>query len=105
MAEPGGNDDDDENSCPGLSDVLVEPIADALKAKAPELPAVLVAKLLRQRPLDQAVAKPSSSVWLIKKTAPFVARNGPDFEAKIAKNYANNPKFSFFEPSDPLYCM
>ena len=38
---------------------------------------------------------------IIDKTATFVARNGPEFEARILKNEQNNTKFSFLQANDP----
>lgn len=38
---------------------------------------------------------------IIDKTASFVARNGPEFEARIQQNEQNNPKFNFLRPGDP----
>lgn len=35
------------------------------------------------------------------KTAGFVARNGPEFEARIQSNEQNNPKFNFLKQGDP----
>ncbi|KAJ1624926.1 Pre-mRNA splicing factor PRP21 like protein-domain-containing protein [Pavlovales sp. CCMP2436] len=46
---------------------------------------------------------PAEIKTIIDKTALYVARNGPDFEAMIVKNNAANPKFSFLKPSDPFY--
>lgn len=40
---------------------------------------------------------------IIDKTALYVARNGPEFEAMILKNNAENPKFSFLKPGDPFH--
>eukprot|EP00698_Gefionella_okellyi_P005528 TRINITY_DN15041_c0_g1_i1.p1 TRINITY_DN15041_c0_g1~~TRINITY_DN15041_c0_g1_i1.p1 ORF type:complete len:741 (+),score=214.30 TRINITY_DN15041_c0_g1_i1:52-2223(+) len=40
---------------------------------------------------------------VVDKTAQFVARNGDDFEAKIAQTQASNPKFTFLKPTDPYH--
>merc|ERR1719419_1190752 len=40
---------------------------------------------------------------IVDKTASFVARNGPEFEARIRQNEINNPKFNFLNPSDPYH--
>ena len=37
------------------------------------------------------------------KTASFVARNGPEFEARIRQNELGNPKFNFLSPGDPYH--
>jgi splicing factor 3A subunit 1 len=37
----------------------------------------------------------------VDKTASFVARNGPEFEARIKQNEQNNPKFNFLSKGDP----
>ncbi|KOO53240.1 putative splicing factor 3a subunit 1-like protein [Chrysochromulina tobinii] len=48
------------------------------------------------------VVEPSAELkTIIDKTASFVARNGPEFEARI-KNEQNNAKFSFLQPNDPF---
>jgi splicing factor 3A subunit 1 len=48
------------------------------------------------------VVEPSAEIkTIIDKTASFVARNGPEFEARI-KNEQNNAKFSFLQPNDPF---
>ena len=39
---------------------------------------------------------------IINKTAQFVARNGPEFEARILKNEQNNTKFAFLNAKDPF---
>jgi splicing factor 3A subunit 1 len=36
----------------------------------------------------------------VDKTAAFVARNGPEFEARIQENERGNPKFSFLQLHD-----
>ncbi|KAG8194724.1 hypothetical protein JTE90_026374 [Oedothorax gibbosus] len=38
---------------------------------------------------------------IVDKTASFVARNGPDFEARIRQNEINNKKFNFLNVGDP----
>ena len=35
------------------------------------------------------------------KTASIVARNGPEFEARIRQNELGNPKFNFLNSGDP----
>lgn len=37
------------------------------------------------------------------KTASFVARNGPEFEARIRQNELGNPKFNFLNAGDPYH--
>ena len=38
---------------------------------------------------------------IVDKTASFVARNGPEFEARIRQNELGNPKFNFLNSGDP----
>lgn len=38
---------------------------------------------------------------IVDKTATFVARNGPEFEARIRQNEINNAKFNFLNQGDP----
>lgn len=38
---------------------------------------------------------------IVDKTAAFVARNGPEFEARIRQNEINNSKFNFLNSGDP----
>lgn len=38
---------------------------------------------------------------IVDKTAAFVARNGPEFEARIRQNEINNSKFNFLNTGDP----
>ncbi|KRT85423.1 hypothetical protein AMK59_38, partial [Oryctes borbonicus] len=40
---------------------------------------------------------------IVDKTASFVARNGPEFEARIRQNELGNPKFNFLNPGDPYH--
>ncbi|XP_037798348.1 splicing factor 3A subunit 1-like [Penaeus monodon] len=40
---------------------------------------------------------------IVDKTANFVARNGPEFEARIRQHEQNNPKFNFLNPGDPYH--
>uniref|UniRef100_A0A1L8DHC8 Splicing factor 3A subunit 1 n=1 Tax=Nyssomyia neivai TaxID=330878 RepID=A0A1L8DHC8_9DIPT len=40
---------------------------------------------------------------IVDKTASFVARNGPEFEARIRQNEIGNPKFNFLNPGDPYH--
>ncbi|CAG0883335.1 unnamed protein product [Darwinula stevensoni] len=40
---------------------------------------------------------------IVDKTASFVARNGPEFEARIQQNEINNPKFNFLGSGDPYH--
>jgi len=39
----------------------------------------------------------------VDKTASFVARNGPEFEARIKLNEQNNAKFNFLSKGDPYH--
>ncbi|MCL4130259.1 UNVERIFIED_CONTAM: hypothetical protein GTU68_044559, partial [Idotea baltica] len=40
---------------------------------------------------------------IVDKTANFVARNGPEFEARIRQNEQNNAKFNFLSVGDPYH--
>ncbi|RXG56654.1 Splicing factor 3A subunit 1 [Armadillidium vulgare] len=40
---------------------------------------------------------------IVDKTANFVARNGPEFEARIRQNEQNNAKFNFLNVGDPYH--
>ncbi|XP_059611337.1 splicing factor 3A subunit 1 [Phlebotomus argentipes] len=40
---------------------------------------------------------------IVDKTASFVARNGPEFEARIRQNEIGNPKFNFLNAGDPYH--
>jgi splicing factor 3A subunit 1 len=40
---------------------------------------------------------------IVEKTAQFVAKNGPEFEAKILDKEAGNVKFAFLAPSNPYH--
>ncbi|XP_065169774.1 splicing factor 3A subunit 1 [Atheta coriaria] len=40
---------------------------------------------------------------IVDKTASFVARNGPEFEARIRQNELGNPKFNFLSIGDPYH--
>ncbi|XP_059485983.1 splicing factor 3A subunit 1 isoform X2 [Neocloeon triangulifer] len=40
---------------------------------------------------------------IVDKTASFVARNGPEFEARIKANELGNPKFNFLSTGDPYH--
>lgn len=40
---------------------------------------------------------------IVDKTASFVARNGPEFEARIRQNELGNPKFNFLSTGDPYH--
>ena len=40
---------------------------------------------------------------IVDKTASFVARNGPEFEARIRQNELGNAKFNFLNGGDPYH--
>uniref|UniRef100_A0A803TUM8 Splicing factor 3a subunit 1 n=1 Tax=Anolis carolinensis TaxID=28377 RepID=A0A803TUM8_ANOCA len=70
------------------------------------------AKQPEDEPKEEAVpAKPVVGIIypppevrnIVDKTASFVARNGPEFEARIRQNEINNPKFNFLNPNDPYH--
>ncbi len=45
----------------------------------------------------------SGNTDIVDKTASFVARNGPEFEARIRDNEQGNPKFNFLNFGDPYH--
>nr|CAD7435056.1 unnamed protein product [Timema monikensis] len=46
---------------------------------------------------------PDLDLDIVDKTASFVARNGPEFEARIRQNELGNPKFNFLNFGDPYH--
>lgn len=64
-----------------------------------------------QEQKDVAPSKPTIGIIypppelrnIVDKTASFVARNGPEFEARIRQNEINNQKFNFLNPGDPYH--
>lgn len=52
---------------------------------------------------DNQVITPWPLLDIVDKTASFVARNGPEFEARIRQNEINNPKFNFLNIADPYH--
>ncbi|XP_060737607.1 splicing factor 3A subunit 1 [Tachysurus vachellii] len=55
------------------------------------------------KPIVGIIYPPPEVRNIVDKTASFVARNGPEFEARIRQNEINNPKFNFLNPSDPYH--
>jgi splicing factor 3A subunit 1 len=61
--------------------------------------------------MEDIVTKPPPGIILppkeirlfIEKSAGFVVRNGPDFEARIRDNNSGNPRFSFVNTDDAYY--
>lgn len=84
---------------------LVEPPKDDVPTDeaAPEPPKEPAA------PPEQTPTKPTIGIIypppelrnIVDKTASFVARNGPEFEARIRQNEINNSKFNFLNQGDP----
>jgi hypothetical protein len=52
---------------------------------------------------DLLVSLTILSTDIVDKTASFVARNGPEFEARIRQNEIGNPKFNFLNFGDPYH--
>ncbi|XP_077165039.1 splicing factor 3A subunit 1 [Paroedura picta] len=86
--------------------------AGPVQAMAPAQPAPPEAKQPEDEPKEEATpAKPVVGIIypppevrnIVDKTASFVARNGPEFEARIRQNEINNPKFNFLNPNDPYH--
>ncbi|XP_028853017.1 splicing factor 3A subunit 1 [Denticeps clupeoides] len=55
------------------------------------------------KPMVGIIYPPPEVRNIVDKTASFVARNGPEFEARIRQNEINNPKFNFLNPTDPYH--
>lgn len=55
------------------------------------------------KPLVGIIYPPPEVRNIVDKTASFVARNGPEFEARIRQNEIQNPKFNFLNGSDPYH--
>ncbi|XP_042894743.1 splicing factor 3A subunit 1 [Parasteatoda tepidariorum] len=53
------------------------------------------------RPTIGIIYPPPELRNIVDKTASFVARNGPEFEARIRQNEINNKKFNFLNVGDP----
>uniref|UniRef100_A0A8C6Y819 Splicing factor 3A subunit 1 n=1 Tax=Naja naja TaxID=35670 RepID=A0A8C6Y819_NAJNA len=86
--------------------------AGPVQAMAPAQPAPPEAKQPEDEPKEETTpAKPVVGIIypppevrnIVDKTASFVARNGPEFEARIRQNEINNPKFNFLNPNDPYH--
>ena len=50
---------------------------------------------------DRVIVPPPELRNIVDKTATFVARNGAEFESRIAGEHGNNQKFNCLKPSDP----
>ncbi|XP_043571599.1 splicing factor 3A subunit 1 [Chiloscyllium plagiosum] len=55
------------------------------------------------KPIVGIIYPPPEVRNIVDKTASFVARNGPEFEARIRQNEINNSKFNFLNPNDPYH--
>ena len=49
------------------------------------------------------IQPPPDMKSIVEKTAAFVAKNGPQFEARILTNERNTTKFAFLQPGTPYY--
>ncbi|XP_032899211.1 splicing factor 3A subunit 1 [Amblyraja radiata] len=58
---------------------------------------------LSSKPIVGIIYPPPEVRNIVDKTASFVARNGPEFEARIRQNEINNSKFNFLNPNDPYH--
>ncbi|XP_055948253.1 splicing factor 3A subunit 1-like [Argiope bruennichi] len=78
-------------------------------APVPIVEAEPVPEIQNETPPESAPSKPTIGIIypppelrnIVDKTASFVARNGPEFEARIRQNEINNKKFNFLNPGDP----
>ncbi|XP_043924458.1 splicing factor 3A subunit 1 [Protopterus annectens] len=80
-------------------DIRVTPVDD--EPPAPPPPKVEVQPTTK--PVVGIIYPPPEVRNIVDKTASFVARNGPEFEARIRQNEINNPKFNFLNPNDPYH--
>ncbi|XP_046387283.1 splicing factor 3A subunit 1 [Ischnura elegans] len=55
------------------------------------------------QPMVGIIYPPPEVRNIVDKTASFVARNGPEFEARIRQNELGNPKFNFLNAGDPYH--
>ncbi|XP_066995225.1 splicing factor 3A subunit 1 [Anabrus simplex] len=55
------------------------------------------------QPIVGIIYPPPEVRNIVDKTASFVARNGPEFEARIRHNEIGNPKFNFLNFGDPYH--
>nr|CAD7419120.1 unnamed protein product [Timema poppensis] len=55
------------------------------------------------QPIVGIIYPPPEVRNIVDKTASFVARNGPEFEARIRQNELGNPKFNFLNFGDPYH--
>nr|XP_033811585.1 splicing factor 3A subunit 1 isoform X2 [Geotrypetes seraphini] len=60
-------------------------------------------EVVTPKPIVGIIYPPPEVRNIVDKTASFVARNGPEFEARIRQNEINNPKFNFLNPNDPYH--
>ncbi|OCT98119.1 hypothetical protein XELAEV_18010347mg [Xenopus laevis] len=60
-------------------------------------------EVVSPKPVVGIIYPPPEVRNIVDKTASFVARNGPEFEARIRQNEINNPKFNFLNPNDPYH--
>uniref|UniRef100_A0A8C5PGN1 Splicing factor 3A subunit 1 n=1 Tax=Leptobrachium leishanense TaxID=445787 RepID=A0A8C5PGN1_9ANUR len=60
-------------------------------------------EVVPSKPIVGIIYPPPEVRNIVDKTASFVARNGPEFEARIRQNEINNPKFNFLNPNDPYH--
>ncbi|KAG8012206.1 Splicing factor 3A subunit 1 [Nibea albiflora] len=74
---------------------IVQPESNNKSDGAEETPAT--------KPIVGIIYPPPEVRNIVDKTASFVARNGPEFEARIRQNEINNPKFNFLNPNDPYH--
>ncbi|XP_078491953.1 splicing factor 3A subunit 1-like isoform X1 [Ciona intestinalis] len=55
------------------------------------------------KPIIGIIYPPPEVRNIVDKTASFVGRNGPEFEARIRQNEINNSKFNFLNATDPYH--
>ncbi|CAK8680307.1 splicing factor 3A subunit 1-like [Clavelina lepadiformis] len=55
------------------------------------------------KPIIGIIYPPPEVRNIVDKTASFVGRNGPEFEARIRQNEINNAKFNFLNSNDPYH--
>lgn len=80
---------------PPKEDVPTETPAETPKEAPPP------AEPVPTKPIIGIIYPPPELRNIVDKTASFVARNGPEFEARIRQNEINNTKFNFLNQGDP----
>lgn len=89
-----------DTAAPAASEAPPSPPSDQQPAPAPE-PTPPPPPPAPVKPTIGIIYPPPELRNIVDKTATFVARNGPEFEARIRQNEINNAKFNFLNQGDP----